>query len=222
VDTAINQLVQQKPFIFDLDEDVGNGNYRVLSSGQYYLGVMANLEKMGLCAGFDGEELQVKDSNASSDQYHILLSSGHVRRGPSTYRVTCFPAAFPVSQPPPGPTPGCALPGSREVACSRETQHYLGDVEAAILDVAREHPDYFNLGDNQPGTDFFKVLNVDGYISAMVAAMVKRGYCGHWDGEELVVKKVNDFSDHFDILTAENYIRRGPGSYRASCYPAAF
>src|SRR5262245_2191675 len=101
VDTAINQLIQQKPFIFDLNQDVGNGNYRVLSPGQYYLGVMANLEKMGLCAGFDGEELQVKDSNASSDQYHILLSSGHIRRGLSSYRVTCYPAAFPVTQGPP-------------------------------------------------------------------------------------------------------------------------
>jgi len=37
-----------------------------------------------------------------------------------------------------------------------------------------------------------------------------------------VVKKVNDFSEHFDIFAGEGYIRRGPGSYRSSCFPAAF
>ena len=42
------------------------------------------------------------------------------------------------------------------------------------------------------------------------------------DGEELVVKKVNDFSEHYDIFAGEGYIRRGPGAYRSSCFPAAF
>jgi hypothetical protein len=43
-----------------------------------------------------------------------------------------------------------------------------------------------------------------------------------WDGEELAVKKTNDFSDQYDILTFENFIRRDHGSYRATCTPAWF
>ena len=45
---------------------------------------------MGLCAAFDGEELQVKNSNDFNDQYDIELSTQHIRRGPSAYASTCL------------------------------------------------------------------------------------------------------------------------------------
>src|SRR6185503_11470975 len=96
VNTAIDQLVQQQPQIFDLGNALGDGGYKVLSPGQYYVGVMRNLQHMGFCANFDGEEMQVKNTNEFSDQYHIMISSGYVRRGSSSYRATCYPAAFPV------------------------------------------------------------------------------------------------------------------------------
>ena len=41
-------------------------------------------------------------------------------------------------------------------------------------------------------------------------------------GEEIQVKRTNEFSEHFDINYADVYVRRGPGTYRSSCYPAAF
>lgn len=94
VDTAINQLVQEHPEVFDLTEQLGDGGFKVVSPGQYYVGVMRNLQAMGFCANFDGEEMQVKNSNAFNDQYHIMISSGHVRRGEASYRATCTPAWF--------------------------------------------------------------------------------------------------------------------------------
>ena len=56
----------------------------------------------------------------------------------------------------------------------------------------------------------------------MIAALAGRGYCAVFDGEEIRVKRTNEFSEHFDINYADQYVRRGPGSYRSSCYPAAF
>lgn len=222
VDRAIEKLAAERPEIFDLSNQAGAGGYRVRSTGAYYVGVIKNLDQAGLCAGFDGEELQVKNSNDYNDQYHILTSAGYARRGSGSYRVTCYPAAFPTPPPPFAPSNGCTLPPSRELACGREDSRFLGHVDAAIDDVAQAHPEHFDFKDFQQGTPWYKVTNVDGYVDGMIDAMKKKGYCARWDGEELVVKTSNELSEHYDILTGTNYIRRGGGSYRASCYPAAF
>jgi hypothetical protein len=41
--------------------------------------------------------LQVKDSDASSEDYDLLLSNWHLRRGEGSYRSTCTPASFPLT-----------------------------------------------------------------------------------------------------------------------------
>jgi len=60
VDQAINKLAAEHPEVFDLSDQAGEGGFRVVSPGQYYVGVMRNLQEMGFCANFDGEEMQVK------------------------------------------------------------------------------------------------------------------------------------------------------------------
>jgi hypothetical protein len=45
---------------------------------------------------------------------------------------------------------------------------------------------------------------------------------GLFDGEEIEVKRTNEFSEHYDVNYADEYIRTGPGIYRGACYPAAF
>ena len=96
VDKAIDQLVKDKPQLFDLNNIRGGGGYFVKGSlDEYFNGVVKNINDMDLCAVVDRSgEIAVKDSNESSDQYHILLSSGHIRRGQASYRATCFPAWF--------------------------------------------------------------------------------------------------------------------------------
>lgn len=96
VDAAISLLVQQRPDIFDLNQEAGEGGYKVLKPEDYYAGVIANLEARDFCAGYDFVELQVKNSNSFSEQYDIMLGSGHVRRGAGAYRATCSPASFPL------------------------------------------------------------------------------------------------------------------------------
>ncbi len=66
----------------------------MLDPSRYHSGVAAILVTRGLCATYDGEELGVKSSNDFNDQYDIHLSTGHVRRGESSYRATCRPASF--------------------------------------------------------------------------------------------------------------------------------
>jgi len=223
VEQAMNLLVAQHPEIFILSETSGGGQYRVRSPGRYYVGLIKNLEDQGICAGFDGEELQVKNTNSFNDQFQVMTSAFFMRRGKGAYRTTCQPAVFPTPPPPFPPNNGCPLPGSLEITCDHEDEtFYLADVGRAIDKVAKDHPEIFNFDNVQPGTDWFAIIDNDKYFDYMVQAMISLGYCSRFDGEELVVKKVNDFSEHFDIFAGEGYIRRGQGSYRSSCFPAAF
>jgi hypothetical protein len=223
VEQAMSQLVAQHPEIFNLSETSGNGQYRVRSSGRYYVGLIQNLEAQGVCAGFDGEELQVKNSNSFNDQFQVLTSAFFMRRGKASYRTTCSPAVFPTPPPPFPPNNGCPLPGSLEITCDREDQPlYLADVDRAINKVAQEHPEIFNFNQTLPGTEWFAITDHEKYFNYMVQAMISFGYCSRWDGVEMVAKKVNDFSEHYAIWQSDGFIRRGLGSYRSSCFPAAF
>jgi hypothetical protein len=119
VETAIDLLVQQRPALFDLTKDALPGwkHYKVLDPEAYLDGVVANLQKAGVCAQRDpddgnGERIQVKTTNDYSEDFDILVSTGFMRRGDGAYRDTCSPASFPVErtadEPPLGS--GCGRP----------------------------------------------------------------------------------------------------------------
>jgi hypothetical protein len=221
VDAAIEQLARDQPQVFDFNDVNGPGGYRVRSVGQYYVGVIENLEKAGFCADFDGEELQVTTSGSSSEQIHIMTSDKYVRRGANSYRVTCYPAALPTPKPNLPQTPGCSLAPSKEKACDRESSKFLKEVDDAIEQVAKEHPEFFNLGDRR-NENWYRIVNGDAYINGVVQALTKKNLCARFDGNEIQVKGENRVSEQFDVYFQDGYTRRGDGSYRASCYPAAF
>jgi hypothetical protein len=93
VEGAIDLLAAQKPAVFDQTDP---GGWRVLDVPSYYAGVVDNLRAAGLCANYDGAEVQVKKTNELSEQYDILVADGFVRRGAGSYRLSCAPANFPV------------------------------------------------------------------------------------------------------------------------------
>jgi len=94
VDKAITQVTQQQPNIFDFNNKVCENCYYVKNEGKFTAAVIANLNAMGLCAHYDGEELAVKNSNSFNEQFDILLYTGHARRGAGSYRATCNPSWF--------------------------------------------------------------------------------------------------------------------------------
>jgi hypothetical protein len=156
--------------------------------------------------------------------------------------VVVVPVAIPVPQNPPATTPGapsapgstpspsspqpgassCSLGSSRESGCSRTNPSFLGEVEAAIDQLVRAEPALFNLGKTQGCGNCYEVVNPSRYVQRMAEMVRRQGLCSIYDGEELAVKNANSFSDQYDILTAQSFIRRQGGSYRVTCRPAAF
>jgi hypothetical protein len=94
VDQAITTVTKQHPEWFDFNDKKCENCYYVKNPGRVSAAVIAQLSAMGLCALDDGEELAVKSTNSFNDQYDILLSSGHLRRGSGSYRTTCRPSWF--------------------------------------------------------------------------------------------------------------------------------
>ena len=94
VEAAIKTVTQRRPALFDFADKRCDGCYRVLDVSGYYSAVQAELAGRGICTLSDTEEIAAKDSNNSSEQFDILLASGHIRQGPGMYRGICYPAIF--------------------------------------------------------------------------------------------------------------------------------
>jgi len=218
VEEAVADVRHRQPEIF---EETSGGTV-ILSPGRFYVGVIDYLDKKGICAGFDSEELQVATSGEFNDQYALRTSRGYLRFGTSIYRATCRPAAIPTPHPPFPPANGCALASSLELTCTREESAYYADVERSIDDVMRQHPEVFDFSVHATGADWPGVRDFDKYHAYIVQSMIAKGYCSRFDGEEIVVKKENRFSEHFDVFLGEGFVRRGGGIYRSTCWPAAF
>jgi hypothetical protein len=93
----VDRVIQSRPELFDLADEngEGTGQYRVLDRDTYLEAVLNELRVVGLCAqlDFDGETVQVKDSNDLSEDFEVF-SSNYVRR--NGFVTACEPAAFPV------------------------------------------------------------------------------------------------------------------------------
>jgi len=217
VDGAIRTLQAEQPAIFEGD--------RVLSVGAYYVGLIKVLDREGLCAVHDGEELAVTRSGSSNEQFDVLSAKSQARFKPSSYRTTCTPSAVPIPHGPLPPAPAsCPLPSSREIACGPEGEgRYLADVEAAVEQIQKDKPELFNYNDVAQRTHWPAVLDINAYHQGVADILIKKGYCAKPDGEEIAVKVgSNTFSEQYDVDFQSKYIRTGNGIYRTSCYPAAF
>ncbi len=222
VDAAINRVIQEKPYIFNLSDYGGDGSYRILREAEFVYNVIKNLEAQGYCAGLYAEELAVKKTSEYSENFDITSAKGYIRRGPNTYMSTCYPASFTNAPGGPPPPPGCSLPPSTEYWCAREQESYLQIVDDAIMQTTREHPEWFDFKDLQVATDWFLVLNGAAYINRVVEIVRSKGLCAKQDQDEVNIKSTNENSENYDILTASDHVRRGAGSYIVTCWPAQF
>jgi hypothetical protein len=94
VDAAITRVTQTRPALFDFKDNRCENCYLVLDVKAFSSAVQSELAARGICTFNNFEELGAKDSNASSEQFDILLASGHIRRGAGVYRGICRPAIF--------------------------------------------------------------------------------------------------------------------------------
>jgi hypothetical protein len=94
METAITAVTTNHPEYFDFNDKKCDDCYYVKNVDGYLNGVIKQLNKQSVCALWDGEEMAVKGSNKFSEQWDILLATGHIRRGPKAYRGTCRPAIF--------------------------------------------------------------------------------------------------------------------------------
>ena len=92
--TALKRVINKRPNLFDKNDYTCDICFRIKNHDAYTDAVVAEVEKMGYCAFYDGEELAIKNSNDFSEQYDISTSSGYVRQGEGSYRATCWPAWF--------------------------------------------------------------------------------------------------------------------------------
>jgi hypothetical protein len=94
-------------------------------------------------------------------------------------------------------------------------------VNAAIDKTVGEHPEYFDLTDSFGGSNY-RVLDRSRYIGTVVKNIQSRGICAREELEEIPVKTTNSFNEQYDIWTSAGYIRRAPGAYITTCFPAQF
>jgi hypothetical protein len=98
VNAAIDRLAAHHPEYFDTSVNEATGEWRVLREHEYLAGVVDELRAWRFCAETDQSAVvSVKNSNEFSEDYNVLLATGHVRRGGRVYEQTCTPAAFPVA-----------------------------------------------------------------------------------------------------------------------------
>ena len=94
VETAIQKTMQEHPELFNFNDELGGGSYKVLDHDKYINTVVENIHKQNVCSRAEVEEIQVKTTNDFNEQYNIWVSAGYVRHGPHSYITTCFPAQF--------------------------------------------------------------------------------------------------------------------------------
>jgi hypothetical protein len=136
----------------------------------------------------------------------------------------------PTTTPTPTPAPTAAPPtaqscplgnGTLESQCSRRSGELQERIEDAIDRLVQRQPSLFNTADS-PSNGVYRVLDADRYHQGVIAELSTMGFCANYDGFELQVKNTNSFSEQYDILTTDNFIRRGAGAYRSTCTPASF
>jgi hypothetical protein len=205
--------------------DVVRGN-KIQVAGAYLKIIADTLDRQGICAVYDGEEMNVRDGGGYNENYDIISADGGWW---VNYNVTCSPAQ---SIPPLPPTPPVRdaecrnLPPSALTFCVKDSSTYDGDVWDAqdILiaeDRARATPQVFNFNDRfSSGAPYgYKIINEQLYISELLKKIKAKGYCAFYDGDEFVVKRNNVASEHFDMIKSDLYALR---VHNSTCRDAAF
>lgn len=99
VEAAVAQLLRDRPALFNLERQTGEGQFYVNDSDLVNAEVVQRLQALGLCAYFDftRQLVQVKTSDSSSEDFQVVSEKSFLRRGEAGHVSTWTPASFPLS-----------------------------------------------------------------------------------------------------------------------------
>jgi len=118
--------------------------------------------------------------------------------------------------------------GSVNAECSQGGSALLGEMEEAMDLLIKQKPQIFDLGEEAgPGTKAYRVLDRQAYMEGLVANLRAAGLCAERDPDDAMLETIraknsNDFSEEFDVLLSNGFMRRGGGAYRKTCNPSSF
>jgi len=157
-----------------------------------------------------------------------LVQCGGSASSPTTSPTPAVSVAAPVPTPVPkalSVIPPCKLAASSpaSVECDRKSR-LSTTVNGSIDRALRERPELFNL-DNVNGGP--QVLDVEAYMTAVVAAIGESGACARIEPEgEIAVKSDNGASEQWIVVSrvgwgvpTDHWLQR---KYIGTCYPATF
>ena len=150
----------------------------------------------------------------------VACSSGNPATPPTTTPSTTVPAG----PTPPVGAPGCPLGyGSGRFRCQGDIPGLLPQLDAAINKLIAEKPQLFNLND-PAAAGAYQIYDVDAFYAGVIANLTAAGLCAQvgYFKENIWIKENNSYSENYDIVTAQNFIRRGPKTYQVTCTPANF
>ncbi len=206
--------------------EIVEGDGRIIVASAYLKTVADALDRQGVCAVHDGEEIWVSDGGGYNENYDIITAAGFSW---TNYNVTCRPA-LPMPALPPAPPvrdPECrSLPPSALTFCSRAPSVYDGDVwdaqdQLIAEDRARPTPQIFNFSRRfNSSTDYgYGIINEPLYIQELLKKIRAKGLCAMYDGDEFLVKRNNVFSEHMDMIRADEFAIR---NHISTCRDSAF
>jgi len=205
--------------------EIVDGSNRIKVASAYLKAVTDALDRQGICALYDGEEIWVSDGGGFNEHYDIITAEGFSW---VSYSVTCSPAVpMPALRPaPPARDPDCrSLPPSEPTFCTHEpSSTYDGDVwdaqdQLVAEDRARATRQIFNFNERFNDVYGYRIVDEPLYISELLKKIKAKGFCTIYDGDEFLVKRNNVFTEHMDMIRSDGFAIR---NYISTCRDAAF
>jgi hypothetical protein len=139
------------------------------------------------------------------------------------------PAAVPEPTPTPAPSAqgeaarlACQLPRMPDHGnCRYQAFVFWEPMEKALDEVIALHPEVFDMERVRGCDKCFYIVDGHAFYRHLIERLERQGLCAQCD-EECGIKNTNAFNEQWDMIVADGYVRWGVGSYRATCYPAAF
>jgi hypothetical protein len=155
----------------------------------------------------------------------LALPLAFIACGSEETPTEATPSPTPTANPAPTPTPTpaaftCPLPESSNPTdnCEVGTPHLAEAVNMSIDALMVKFPSIFNLNDVAGGNP--KVVNPDRYYEELTNELGRTwNVCTKVGTEEISIKFSNDYSEDWNVLTSNNYVRR---RYRLTCTPSWF